>query len=250
MGNGFEFFEFGSKQTEPATGFPEATPEPPSIPWDYCPQIDEEDRHLLCPRCGCDNLHQHTVRVGARRGEDRPGVVVEVSLADITAEEPRVTTRMGVEADYLGRRDDLSIQFWCESCHGESTLTIRQHKGLTLVEWSRKNGGRVEHPMLDDIRQSFAAGLRISLEDVVVGEDPPDPRTGDSFPDCLCVIVLRDVDPKLMGDTLRRVLPAGQFTRACVQVVEPGLADQIRGLPFHAAWDRSWDLLIATVRHG
>lgn len=103
--------------------------------------------------------------------------------------------------------------------------------------------------MLDDIRQSFAAGLVIPLEDVVVGEDPPDSRTGNSHPECLCVIVLRDVKPKRMDDTLRRILPAGQFTRACVQVVEPSLADQIRGLAFQTAWDRSWDLLIATVRY-
>ncbi len=92
--------------------------------------------------------------------------------------------------------------------------------------------------MLDDLRQSFAAGLDIPLEDVVVGEDPPDPRTG-GYPECLCVIVLRDVKTKLMQDTLRRVLPAGQFTRVCLQAVEQeSLADQIRGLSFQAAWDR------------
>jgi hypothetical protein len=96
--------------------------------------------------------------------------------------------------------------------------------------------------MLDDIRKQFAAGLYVHLDDVMVGEAPP-------HPECLCVIVMRDVDPEDMDTTLRQVLPRGQFTRACVQVIEPDLAYRLRGLSFAEAWDLSWDLLIATVRY-
>ena len=34
------------------------------------------------------------------------------------------------------RRDGLAIRFWCESCDARPVLTIAQHKGSTLVEFS------------------------------------------------------------------------------------------------------------------
>jgi hypothetical protein len=38
-----------------------------------------------------------------------------------------------------GRRDGLSIKFWCEGCKGVDEdileLTISQHKGSTLLGW-------------------------------------------------------------------------------------------------------------------
>lgn len=88
----------------------------------------------------------------------------------------------------------------------------------------------------------FAAGLYVPRVDVLTGSDC-------AHPDCLCVIVLRDVDPEDMNNTLRGVLPVGPFYRACVQIIDQEFADRFRGLPFEAAWDFSWEVALATVRY-
>lgn len=91
---------------------------------------------LLCPAPGCNdhNLHQEAVRVEARPNEDGPGTIVQID-----------STSMHVEAakpdEFIGRRNGVMIDFWCENCSGPDehpihTLVIVQHKGMTFVSWA------------------------------------------------------------------------------------------------------------------
>lgn len=87
---------------------------------------------LVCPHCGDEHLHHDAVEVLARPQEDgagmrrivrnRGGVVSETS-ATIAADSKR----------WNGRRDELSIEFWCEGCESRSILHLMQHKGETLL---------------------------------------------------------------------------------------------------------------------
>jgi hypothetical protein len=93
----------------------------------------------VCPTCGHNYLHQGKVVVCNRRGEDAPGIAVTVENQDVKMEPLD-------NAGFMGRRDDLTIFFFCESCCGperEAThmLTIHQHKGLTLVRWHEIEAG-------------------------------------------------------------------------------------------------------------
>lgn len=85
---------------------------------------------LFCPSCGFDHLHQDTVTVRNRVGEDCPGVRV-------TIDGP--SARLEPEVQFEGRRDDIAISFWCEGCGGEKgrrlILRVMQHKGQTFVYW-------------------------------------------------------------------------------------------------------------------
>lgn len=92
-------------------------------------------QYLSCPRCGSDNLHQIRVEVGFRREEDEPDSTI------VTVNKGGLKTHFGRIAD---RRDDLRINFSCESCdtdegwleaEGKIQLRIWQHKGTTFMEW-------------------------------------------------------------------------------------------------------------------
>ena len=95
---------------------------------------------------------------------------------------------------------------------------------------------------MTDIQQALATGLLVPTEDVMVG-------VGTDYPECLCGIILGDVNPGDMTKTLREILPNGPLTRACIQVIHPDYADRLRGLDWDNAWDQSWDFLLATVRY-
>lgn len=100
------------------------------IPWHPIPVIAAANHELLCPMCGGGNLHQRFVRVGARKCEDIPGVVVDAEF-----DKGTVSVRVGEESDYVGRRDDLTVEFWCEQCPWPSQLQIAQHEGITIMQW-------------------------------------------------------------------------------------------------------------------
>ena len=92
---------------------------------------------LRCPKCNGDNLHQRRVYVHCRTEEDGPGFCGDIgpggaSVRDLHADSPL----------FLGRRDDLVIEFMCEHCDDPTAtpkvrfrLAIWQHKGTTFVEW-------------------------------------------------------------------------------------------------------------------
>lgn len=82
---------------------------------------------LYCPNCGASNLHHDAVQVGFRRHED------ERESLEVTVDKFGIRAR---HAPLPGRRDELTLRFWCEHCPETPTLRIYQHKGETLFEWN------------------------------------------------------------------------------------------------------------------
>ena len=100
----------------------------------------EEDSGLNCPDCGNANLHQSIVTILNRDGEDaNTGLKLEVR---------RTAMRVNNELEFLGRRNAITIAFWCEHCGpgagpgpgGENIkqLVIQQHKGTTYIGWEAR----------------------------------------------------------------------------------------------------------------
>lgn len=83
---------------------------------------------LLCP-CGGTNLHQQKVIAHHAPNEDGDGVCV-------TVEQNGQTTLKGApRATFVGRRNDLAIEFACEQCGRKWVFRIWQHKGFTFMSW-------------------------------------------------------------------------------------------------------------------
>jgi hypothetical protein len=95
---------------------------------------------LLCPKCNGDYLHHDNIAVFNRR-EDAEMVrktAIEGGLVSVASVENKTS------GNPSGRRDGLSIDFWCETCgDAESDEVIReykrlhilQHKGNTFLRW-------------------------------------------------------------------------------------------------------------------
>jgi hypothetical protein len=89
---------------------------------------------LLCPHCGDGRLHQNLIEVFERQCEDAHGAVTQIQGLSICSKP--------IRAAYIpGRRNSLTIYFWCEECyrHGRTNLRfplqIKQHKGYTHFSW-------------------------------------------------------------------------------------------------------------------
>src|ERR1051325_918996 len=84
--------------------------------------------NLLCA-CGHEYLHQGKV-VLQDRAEDDPGTRTTLDVQGM----PLVETIN--DPEFVGRRNDLQIEFTCEQCEKTNTLVIQQHKGYTLIFWA------------------------------------------------------------------------------------------------------------------
>lgn len=84
---------------------------------------------LHCPGCGDDHLHSLKVEVFNRDEDAEMGVHTR-------CEEKFTYIDTEVDKHGISRRNYISIDFWCENCHGVSTLIFAQHKGHTEVYWS------------------------------------------------------------------------------------------------------------------
>ncbi len=100
------------------------------------------DNVLLCPCCGGENLHHEAVTI-YDRFEDAPDVRVTTVEGNefVSSTVPNDTS-----ANPSSRRHGVGVDFWCESCHGESNskpakftehfvLQLQQHKGSTYLDW-------------------------------------------------------------------------------------------------------------------
>ena len=94
-----------------------------------------DDGVLLCPICGSINLNHQSVEVSNRRGEDREGGLLRVTLGKEIEVE-----RLEAEQFQHGRRDHVSCSFYCEGCSQGRIipfiLVLRQHKGSTYLGWT------------------------------------------------------------------------------------------------------------------
>lgn len=87
-----------------------------------------ETSGLVCPSCGNEFLHQHTVSVFFRDAEDsKTGKFTRCSGQKIET--------IGGSENPSPRRDGLLLQFFCETCNADPELAIYQHKGSTYFEW-------------------------------------------------------------------------------------------------------------------
>ncbi len=98
--------------------------------------ISNDTMDIRCPRCNADNLHHSTVTV-FDRGEDAE-MVTKTTVTGATASMEMAPSKEA--GNPSGRRDGISIRFWCEGCGGDAPddiieLTIAQHKGSTEIGW-------------------------------------------------------------------------------------------------------------------
>lgn len=100
----------------------------PSPQFDYSTWGPVNMVALLCPVCGNYNLHQGAIRAYHRDQEDGPGNLTVVKCGGVSVERVE-------DKDIPGRRDSMSISFWCEGGCRPCSLHIQQHKGTTYVRW-------------------------------------------------------------------------------------------------------------------
>jgi predicted nucleic-acid-binding Zn-ribbon protein len=84
---------------------------------------------LICPKCGCNNLHQMAVDAYFRNEDAVHGMHTRVDFFT-------TKTDMDVSGNPSARRSGLFITFDCEQCEGDKMLNVYQHKGTTYLEWS------------------------------------------------------------------------------------------------------------------
>lgn len=87
----------------------------------------DENRMMVCPCCGGNNLHQVQVKAFFRE--------------ENSSNDTRVLIKQGYVTQHFNgenpsaRRDGLRIQFECEHCEADPELAIVQHKGSTYIYW-------------------------------------------------------------------------------------------------------------------
>lgn len=78
-------------------------------------------------------MHQTTVRLYERNGDDKDGAVIVVKGPNDLHVTKAETNEL------IGRRQALTIEFSCEGCTGETVtnprLLVKQHKGQTMLSW-------------------------------------------------------------------------------------------------------------------
>jgi len=77
---------------------------------------------LLCPSCNTDYLHQ-----------GRVNFFYPAQECHVMVDAPLVQVDQSMEGNPSIERQGLTVEFWCENCHGISVLAFDQHKGHTIV---------------------------------------------------------------------------------------------------------------------
>lgn len=99
---------------------------------------DGEKSILHCPHCHSEFIHQQEVHVFNRIDEDLANTRSSMKncsgepLEEILPDKPEP---LPTPKNPSKRRQGLSIDFCCESCHKLSRLLIAQHKGQTFLNW-------------------------------------------------------------------------------------------------------------------
>jgi len=89
-----------------------------------------DDGRLLCPLCESDYVHFRRVVVHAAPKEDADGTEIIVENDSSLTAKP--CARSGFAG--RGRRNDVVIELDCENCGRASSVELREHKGMILVE--------------------------------------------------------------------------------------------------------------------
>lgn len=99
-------------------------------------------------------------------------------------------------------------------------------------------------PTVEELQPAIEKALGIPKDEILLG-------FGDDYPECLCMVVLRDVGPSKMERVVRLIekrIKAGAKLRLCANVVEKKYAGRFKALTWEGAWKHSWDVNCATVR--
>lgn len=108
--------------------------------------MEHSFQSIVCPGCGNDTLHHHSVDVLACEQEDSKQMHV-VNVRPVGAgifddcfagETPAVNTLILPRALTAGRRGAVEIHFVCESCNARPVLHIYQHKGTSQMRISAR----------------------------------------------------------------------------------------------------------------
>lgn len=85
---------------------------------------------LMCPVCGCENLHHRKVEYCSRNEDEPDGmrVVIEPSCVK--------STHGVLSGNPSSRRGAICIGFYCEMCNDTHVMNIIQHKGITFITWA------------------------------------------------------------------------------------------------------------------
>lgn len=82
---------------------------------------------LRCPACGGDFLHHDRIDVYEPCHEDAE------TGQHVTVEWQGTSITTDLAGNPSGRRNGLTIRFWCEGCAFRPVLHFLQHKGTTYV---------------------------------------------------------------------------------------------------------------------
>lgn len=97
----------------------------------YLPKKQFDSEGLMCPSCGCNNLHHSGVTL-FNRSEDDPEVTM-IAAKGNNVSLKRIPNTI-VNNPSL-RRHGMRINFYCEQCDDNYDLCIAQHKGTTYLHW-------------------------------------------------------------------------------------------------------------------
>jgi len=84
---------------------------------------------LLCPSCGNNNLHHGEVQVFECEEDAEHGVHVTVA-------DGKATMDTSLKGNPSARRHGMTIVFSCEHCKATPALSIKQHKGITYIDFT------------------------------------------------------------------------------------------------------------------
>lgn len=93
---------------------------------------------LHCPICGSNYLHHGAVTIFRRIDDTREGAAIKINADGTIAFSTDLTGNPSL------RRGAVSIDFFCEDCGDDPTLSISQHKGNSVLSWESKRWSRGE----------------------------------------------------------------------------------------------------------
>jgi|SRR6516165_11221631 len=89
------------------------------------------DDELMCPACHGTNLHHNRVIVFSRVEDE-----AQILRTEVYSGRGAVLVKRDEGIDNpSNRRDGIAIGFYCEDCPATPELTIKQHKGVTFIQW-------------------------------------------------------------------------------------------------------------------
>lgn len=108
-------------------------------------KFTQDPTWLSCPECGEPYLHHLGIELFNRKEDSGDGLHISASVSDdfyfnqveeFKYDENIIKVDSDLSRNPSLRRGGIIIKFACDHC-GPHELTISQHKGLTLMEWSK-----------------------------------------------------------------------------------------------------------------